>query len=287
MGLGEGAAGAASAGNAVASVGEPSVEAGFIDRWEKESATARESSSVDFAAEVAEKSGAAFPESMSGVGALLCACARHTIPSSKSADANSLFMMFPSEGGPTLSASHLATVNKTGPFVYVLSCPVDIRRASSILFCWLPRTRRERLGFADACQNLVRREEIRERFTDVAPSLTPIYINEKSGVQRDIICFHASMGVDQAVGANHLSAGITEDRELAVYDGLPDLKCVFPIVNTDRHKVRADLVELFRMLRELVQLTGAVGSPVAAEEDQEHALAAHRCKAKSLALLIL
>lgn len=121
----------------------------------------------------------------------------------------------------------------------------------------------------------------------MTPSLTPIYINEESSVQRDIISFHTRMRVDQAVGANHLSPGITEDRELAVYDGLPDLKCVFPIVNADRYKARADLLELFRMLRELAQLTGAVGSPVPAVKDQEQALAAHRCKAKSLTLLVL
>jgi hypothetical protein len=93
--------------------------------------------------------------------------------------------------------------------------------------------------------------------------------------------------VDQAIGANHLGARITQDGELAVYDGLPDLQRVLAIVNTDGHKVRADLVELFRMLRELAQLTRTVGSPVPTVEDQKHPLAAHRREAKSLALSVL
>jgi hypothetical protein len=121
----------------------------------------------------------------------------------------------------------------------------------------------------------------------VPPSLAAIYINEKSCVQRDIVSFHAGVRVDQAIGANHLGARITQDGELAVYDGLPDLQRVLAIVNTDGHKVRADLVELFRMLRELAQLTRTVGSPVPTVEDQKHPLAAHRREAKSLALSVL
>jgi hypothetical protein len=121
----------------------------------------------------------------------------------------------------------------------------------------------------------------------VPPSLAAIYINEKGGVQRDIVSFHAGVGVDQAIGANHLGAWITQDGELAVYDGLPDLQRVLAIVNTDRHKARVARLKLFRVLRELAQLTCTVGSPVPAVEDQKHALAAHRREAKSLALFVL
>lgn len=121
----------------------------------------------------------------------------------------------------------------------------------------------------------------------MAPSFAPIYINEKSSVQSDIASVDAGVRVYQSIRANHLSSGITKNGELAVDGGLPNLECMFLIVNTDRYKARADLVELFRMLRELAQLTGAVGSPVPAVKDQEHALAAHRRKAKSLTLLVL
>ena len=119
------------------------------------------------------------------------------------------------------------------------------------------------------------------------PSLAAIYINEESSVQRDIAPINACVRMYQAIGANHLSTGIAQDRELAVYDGLPDLKRVLAIVNTDGHKLCADRIELFRVLRELAQLTRAVGSPVPTVEDQEHALAAHRCQTKRLALFVL
>ena len=87
----------------------------------KESAAARKSGSVTFAAEVAEKSGATLSVSRSGFAALPCPCDTLTTPSSKNADTNKLFMMRLSEGCPTPGISHTATVNNTKAFVHALS----------------------------------------------------------------------------------------------------------------------------------------------------------------------
>jgi hypothetical protein len=61
-------------------------------------AAARESINVAFAAEVAEKSGAAFPLSGIAAGAFACARATLTLPSSKNANAKYFFIVLPSEG---------------------------------------------------------------------------------------------------------------------------------------------------------------------------------------------
>src|SRR6267378_168168 len=57
------------------------------------------------------------------VGALTCACATPTLPRSRKADANSLFMMLPSEGWPTHGFSHVAKVNNT-----MALCPCPFTR---------------------------------------------------------------------------------------------------------------------------------------------------------------
>jgi hypothetical protein len=53
---------------------------------------------VAFAAEVAEKSGAAFPVSVIAAGALTCARPTLKLPSSKNANAKYFFIVLPSEG---------------------------------------------------------------------------------------------------------------------------------------------------------------------------------------------
>jgi hypothetical protein len=93
--------------------------------------------------------------------------------------------------------------------------------------------------------------------------------------------------VYQAVGPNHLSTGITQDRELAVHNGVPDMVRVLAVVNADGYKTRVEGVELFLMPRELAQLARAIGSPVPPIENQEHASATHWRKANGLAVLVL
>jgi hypothetical protein len=74
---------------------------------------------------------------------------------------------------------------------------------------------------------------------------------------------------------------------LAVHNLLPDKKRVLTVINTDGYKTRVGRIELFLVARELAQLARAVGSPVPAIEDQEHAFATQRPKAKDLAVLVL
>jgi hypothetical protein len=64
---------------------------------EKASVETRSPRSIGFAAEVAENSWATFPLSIVTGGALICARAALTVPSSNAAS-NSLFMSLPSEG---------------------------------------------------------------------------------------------------------------------------------------------------------------------------------------------
>src|SRR5690348_2019798 len=87
----------------------------------KESATASKSGRVAFAAEVAEKSGAALSVSKTGLVASTCACATPTLPSSNNAHRHTLFMIRLSRGLPHVSSATPLTVNNTGAFVYVLS----------------------------------------------------------------------------------------------------------------------------------------------------------------------
>ncbi len=81
--------------------------------------------------------------------------------------------------------------------------------------------------------------------------------------------------MEQSIGADHLSRRVAQDRELAVDNFLPDQTGVLTVIYTDCHNPRIQRIEVFFVPRELAQLARAVGSPVAAIEDQEHALAAH------------
>lgn len=91
----------------------------------------------------------------------------------------------------------------------------------------------------------------------------------------------------QAVGPNHLSIGIAQDGELLVHHFLPDEKRVLAVVNTYSYDSRLERIKLGPVPRELAQLSSAEGSPVPAVEDQEHAFAALRRKAKALPVLVL
>ena len=107
------------------------------------------------------------------------------------------------------------------------------------------------------------------------PSLAAINIHEQCCIQRDVVSFHASTAMQQAVGLNHLGTGVAQDGELAVHNAVPDKKSVFAVVNADGYNTRVEGVEFFRMPRELAQLARAVRSPVAAIKNQKHALATH------------
>src|SRR5882762_5520421 len=82
---------------AVATTGDANVLDDFAATEEKVSAEAMSLRIVAFAAEVAENSWATFPRSIVTRGALICARATLTVPSSN-AGSNSLFMSLPSEG---------------------------------------------------------------------------------------------------------------------------------------------------------------------------------------------
>lgn len=81
--------------------------------------------------------------------------------------------------------------------------------------------------------------------------------------------------MQQAIGPNYPRTRVAQDSEPAVHNALPDLRCVLSIVNANSYHASVEGFELFCVPRELAQLARAVGSPVAAIEDQEHALAAH------------
>jgi formylmethanofuran:tetrahydromethanopterin formyltransferase len=106
------------------------------------------------------------------------------------------------------------------------------------------------------------------------PAFAPVGVHKQSGVQRNVPSLNSRTGVYQAVGANHLSTGITQDRELAVHNAVPDMMRVLAVVNADGYKTGVEGVELFLMPRELAQLARAVRSPVPAIENQEHAVTA-------------
>jgi len=116
--------------------------------------------------------------------------------------------------------------------------------------------------------------EIGERFADPPPTHAPIDIHQQSGVERDVFSAHASSRVQQAIRPNHPSFGIAQNRELVVYNLLPDEKRVLTIVSADGYNTRVCGIEFFSVTRELAQLAGAVGSPVSAIEDQQHAFTA-------------
>ena len=72
----------------------------------KESAAAGESGRVTLPADVAEKSGPGLSVLESGFVVPTCACDAQTVPSSRNADTNRLFMMCLSEGRPDLCHPH-------------------------------------------------------------------------------------------------------------------------------------------------------------------------------------
>ena len=80
--------------------------------------------------------------------------------------------------------------------------------------------------------------------------------------------------MDQSIGADHLSRRVAQDRKLAVDNFLPDQTGVLTVIYTDRHNPRIQRIEVFFVPRELAQLARAVGSPVAAIENKQNALAA-------------
>ena len=106
------------------------------------------------------------------------------------------------------------------------------------------------------------------------PAFTPIPIHEQSCIERDVLTFHTSAGVYQTVGPNHPSARIAQDSELAVHYLLPHGNCVLAVVHADGYETCVESVKLFFVTRELAQLGGTIGSPIATIEDQDHALAA-------------
>jgi hypothetical protein len=136
----------------------------------------------------------------------------------------------------------------------------------------LLRTGDVNFRFADTGQDLLCGGEIGEGLTSSPPALAAIHLNEQSGIQRDVGSVDAARGVQQAVGANHASPGITQDRELAVHHFFPDGASVLVIVNADRQHPRVEGIEIFFVPRELAQLARTVGSPIPAIEKQEHAL---------------
>ena len=80
--------------------------------------------------------------------------------------------------------------------------------------------------------------------------------------------------MDQAISTDHLSHRIAQYREPAVDNFLPDQTGVLTVIYTDRHNPRIQRIEVFFVPRELAQLARAVGSPVAAIENKQNALAA-------------
>jgi hypothetical protein len=121
----------------------------------------------------------------------------------------------------------------------------------------------------------------------MAPAFLPIGVHQQSSVQRDVPSFHARIGVDQAIGPNRPGTGIAQNGDLAVDNLLPHETRVLAIVSADGYKTGVQGVELFYVPRELAQLAGAIGSPIPAIKDQQHAFASHGRQAKVPALLVL
>jgi hypothetical protein len=57
---------------------------------------------------------------------------------------------------------------------------------------------------------------------------------------------------------------------------VPNLFCFRTVIHADGQHAHAKLIELFVVLRELAQFGGAVRSPIAAIEDQQHRMTAQR-----------
>jgi hypothetical protein len=81
--------------------------------------------------------------------------------------------------------------------------------------------------------------------------------------------------------------GIAQNGELSVHDVLPDFQRVLAVVNANSDQMCVERFELSYVPRELAQLACAVGSPVSAVEDQEHALAAQRREADGLTVFVI
>jgi len=107
----------------------------------------------------------------------------------------------------------------------------------------------------------------------MAPAFPAIVVHQQTSVQRDVSSFHARTGVDQPIGPNYPGAGIAQDGELAADNLLPHETRVLAVVNADGYKTGVEGIELFYVPRELAQLACAIGSPVPAIKDQEHAFA--------------
>ena len=119
-----------------------------------------------------------------------------------------------------------------------------------------------------------------------APALAPIRVNEQSSIQRDVASLETGGGVYQAVGTDHTSPRITQDRELAVYDFFPDRSRMVTIVNADSQNTGFDGIKVLLVPRELAQLAGTVRSPISAIEKQEYTLAAQRSEPERLAVFV-
>ena len=76
------------------------------------------------------------------------------------------------------------------------------------------------------------------------PALAAINIHEQCCIQRDVVSFHASAAMQQAVGANYLGTGVAQDSELAVHDAVPNKKSVLAVVNADGYNTGVEGVEL-------------------------------------------
>jgi hypothetical protein len=155
-----------------------------------------------------------------------------------------------------------------------------IRQLPCFLDSWMSR-------FTDACENFFGRGDVGQSFADSAPAFASIGIDQQRGIQSDVLAFHSTARVNQAIGANYPGARIAQGSELTVHYLLPDRKCMLAIVHTQGYYPRIEKIKFFAVTRELAQLAHAVGSPVAAVEDQQHALTAQRRKAKRFAVFVL
>ena len=100
----------------------------------------------------------------------------------------------------------------------------------------------------------------------MSPSLSAIHVYQQGCVERDIASVHACMRMDEPIRPNYVDVRVAQNRELMIHYGIPDLKCMLLVVNTDANQPGIQRPELFRVLRELAQLAGAEGSPVASIE---------------------
>jgi len=85
---------------------------------------------------------------------------------------------------------------------------------------------------------------------------------------------------------DHDTTGITENRELLLRDLFPNVVIMLYIIHADGDDAGVELVEVGLSPRELAQLHHAEGSPVAAVEDQENAVAEMIGQVEGLAGLV-